>query len=62
MRNGSSFKVKEIHPMLTAFKTMTKDDIQGFMLIPVIFTMCIYNKELAELIGIGLNYFFAVFG
>lgn len=45
--------------MLTAFKALSKDDIQGFMLIPVILLMCAYHEELAELIGIILRCFFA---
>lgn len=41
---------------------MTKDDIIGFSLIPVVLVGCIYSEELADLIGILLNNFFACLG
>jgi len=41
---------------------MTKDDIQGFALIPIIIIGCIYHEELAEIIGVLLNNLFAFFG
>ena len=43
-------------------QTMTKDDIIGFSLIPLVLVGCIYNEELADLIGILLNNFFACLG
>ena len=43
-------------------QTMTKDDIIGFSLIPLVLVGCIYNEELADLIGVLLNNFFACLG
>lgn len=41
---------------------MTKDDIQGFMLIPFILLGCIYHEELADVIGMALNFLFSHVG
>jgi hypothetical protein len=41
---------------------MTKDDIKGFALIPFILLGCIYHEELADIMGLLLNYLFAHLG
>lgn len=41
---------------------MTKDDIQGFILIPFILLGCIYHEELADFVGVLLNNLFAFLG
>ena len=41
---------------------MTKDDIQGFALIPFVLLGCIFHEELADLIGLLLNCLFAHLG
>ena len=42
--------------------TMAKNDIQGFMLIPLIIVGCIYHEELADFVGILLNNLIACLG
>jgi len=34
---------------------MTKEDIQGFALIPVAFMGCVYHEELASFVGTILH-------
>lgn len=41
---------------------MTRDDVIGFSLIPVVLIGCIYHEELADVIGILLNTLFGYLG
>ena len=41
---------------------MTKNDIQGFALIPFVIAACFFHEELAEFVGILLNNLFACLG
>lgn len=41
---------------------MTRDDLIGFSLIPVILICCAYHNEMAEVLGILLNYLFGLLG
>lgn len=41
---------------------MSRDDLIGFSLVPVILICCVYHNEMADVLGIFLNYLFELLG